>query len=153
MNEWREMQIENIMYIIWAIVAVIAVVIEINTVMQIGWAAVAASFIAIIVNGITKADPIWIEIITFFISWIILWVIFFAVMKRLRKDIHDKEDGYNIFIGMNVKAIQGNNEEYGELKINDKIFRFKSTDEIKKGDIVIIESIKGVTMHVKKEGK
>jgi membrane protein implicated in regulation of membrane protease activity len=36
------------------------------------------------------------------------------------------------------------------LKINDKIFRFKASTIIKKGDYIVITHIKGITMYVEK---
>lgn len=57
------------------------------------------------------------------------------------------------FIGKDYQAFQSNKNQYGELKINDKIFRFKSKDKIEKGDTVKVISITGVTFTVKKINK
>ena len=139
------------LYVVWAIIAVIAVIVEVYTNALVGWAAVIAAFGAEIANGVTGVDPIWIQIVTFFGTWLLGWIILFFVLgKNRRMKMHDKEDGFLAFHGMKVKVSKGNESGYGELAINDKIFRFKSFDQIKNNDVVEIESIKGVTMTVKK---
>ncbi len=140
-----------IMFAVWAIVAILSIIIELNTVQQVGFASTIGAIVALIVHSV-KSDMIWPEFVAYGVTWIVSWVVLFLLMIKYKHKIHDTEDGFLDFINKEVTADKGNIERtYGELSFGDKIFRFKSKDKIKKGDIVIIESIKGVTMTVKKK--
>ncbi len=140
-----------IMFIVWVVVAIASILIELNTVQQIGFASCIAAIVAIIVHSI-KSDMYWPEFVAYGVTWIVSWVVLFFAMLKFKHKIHDPEDGFLDYIGKELKADKGNTEEsYGQLSFGDKIFRFKSEDKIEKGDMVIIESIKGVTITVKKK--
>lgn len=141
---------EIALYIIFSIIAILGVIIELNTVAQVGTGMVVASFITFIVIGVTDADPVWISIVTFFGSWSLTWIVLFLLLRN-RNIFHDKHDGYLAWHGMLVRATEGNQDGYGQIKINDKVFRFKSEDKIKRNDLVIIDKLEGVTMLVRKE--
>ena len=143
---------EIAMYVIWAILAVVAIIVELHTQYQIGWATSIASIAALITHAAIGNELFWLEFVVFFAVWSLSWFILFLLFKKIEKKIHDNEDGYMEYINKTFKVVKGNNNEYGELKINSKIFRFKSKDEIKEGDTVTVKSIKGVTFIVKKEG-
>ena len=147
------MLIEITMYVVWATVALLAVVLEVQSEIQLGWAGVLGAIGALIAHAITKGNPIWIEIVVFIIILIIFWVLLFGIFAKNRKKNLKLQDGYMSFIGQDYLAFQSNQNQYGELKINDKIFRFKSKDKIKKGDTVKVISITGVTFIVKKINK
>ncbi|TCG11554.1 NfeD family protein [Mycoplasma todarodis] len=141
-----------IMFAVWAIVAIVSVIIEFNTVQQVGFASCIGALVALIVHSV-KSDMYWPEFVAYGATWAVSWVVLFFVMLKFKHKIHDTEDGFLDFIGKEVVANKGNEDEtYGEISFGDKIFRFKSHEKIKKGDVVIIESIKGVTMTVKKKG-
>lgn len=141
---------EIAMYVVWPIIAIIAIVVELNTQAQIGWAISIASIVAIIPHGVTKGDPAWIEFTTFALVWAVLWILLYLFRGKLRKRLHDKEDGFLAYINKSYVATKSNDDKYGQIEINDKIFRFKSNDKINVGDEVIVKSIKGVTFHVEK---
>ena len=145
---------EIIFYITFACIAICGLIVEMNTVMQIGSGAIIGSFGGIMANGISRGDVL-ITILTFAIVWIISWAALFFVFYKKRSMFHDSEDGFLAFKGMLIRANKGNidGREYGEIKINDKVFRFKSQDKIKENEIVKIIEIKGVTMFVEKEKK
>ena len=145
---------EIVFYIVFACVAISGILIEMHTVMQIGSGAVVAAFCGIMANGITRGNTL-ITILTFGISWVIAWAVLFIIFFKKRSIFHDKEDGFLAFNGMLVRVNKGNDNShgYGEIRINDKVFRFKSQDKIKANDIVKIKEIKGVTMFVEKENK
>lgn len=145
------MLINILMYILWIVVIIIFIAIEIHTQQMIGWAASIAGIGAIIAHSLTRGNPIWIEILTFIVLWIILWLFFFIIF-RSHKHTHDKDDGYLAYIGKTTIATEGNLKGHGEIRFNDKIFRFKSDDSIHKGDKIKIVKIKGITFIVKKRG-
>ena len=140
------------MFIFWLLVAAIFVVIELHSQLLFGGAAAVAALCAFVTHAITKGNPIWIEVVVFGIVWIVFWVIFAFSFKKVRK-FHDKSDGYWNYEGMTLKAYEGNSSDFGKIKIDDKIFRFKSNDSIEKNDKITIIKIKGTTMIVKKEIK
>ena len=148
---------EIAMYVLWPIIAIIAIIIELNTLYQIGWAISIGSIFALIMHGISfgvlNGDMVWLEFAVLGGVWSLSWIILFLLRNQITYRLHDKEDGFMSYINETFKAIKGNEEEYGELKIGSKIFRFKLTDEIMAGDNVRVKSIKGVTFIVKKEGK
>lgn len=146
---------EITMYIIWACVLVIGVVVEMASVQQIGWAASIGGFGALVAHAVTKGDPIWIELATFGIVWIISWVTLFILLKPYLKKMHDKEDGFYKFINADALVVKPNTTHgFGKVKVDGKIFRFQSQDVTKKNEVVTIKEIKGVTMIVaKKETK
>jgi len=144
---------EIAMYVIWAVIAIVGIFVELHTQYQIGWAVSIASIGGLITHAITSGNPLWIEFVVWFGLWSLSWVLLFLLYKKINKKIHDKEDGFLAYIDETFDAFKGNEKEYGEIKINSKIFRFISEDQIKKGDKVIVKSIKGVTFNVKKVGK
>ena len=138
-----------IMLVVWLVAIVVAVIVELHTNQLIGWAAVVGAVAALGTSFGTESDPIWIEVVVFFSVWVASWGVFFMFFKRVKKAVHDTEDGYLDFIGKEFVAHDGNEEhEYGEIKVNDKFFRFSCDDKVKKGDIVVLERIKGVTWFV-----
>lgn len=146
---------EITMYIIWAFVLVMGVIIEMASVQQVGWAASVGGFGALIAHAATKGDPIWIELSTFGIVWIVSWLVFFALLRPYLKKVHDKEDGFFKFINADAVVLKPNTPNgFGKVKVDGKIFRFQSQDITKKNEIVTVVEIKGVTMIVaKKETK
>ena len=141
-----------VMYVIWSIIAVVAIIVELHTQYQIGWATSIASIAALITHATIGNQLLWVEFVVFFAVWSLSWFTLFLFYKKIKKNVHDNEDGYLEYINKTFSTIKGNDGEYGELKINSKIFRFKSEDDIKTGDKVIVKSIKGVTFIVKKVG-
>ena len=141
-----------VMYVIWSIIAVVAIIVELHTQYQIGWATSIASIAALITHATIGNQLLWVEFVVFFAVWSLSWFTLFLFYKKIKKKVHDNEDGYLEYINKTFSTIKGNDGEYGELKINSKIFRFKSEDDIKTGDKVIVKSIKGVTFIVKKVG-
>ena len=140
------------MFVFWLLIAAIFVIIELHSQLLFGGAASIAALCAFVTHAITRGDPIWIEIVVFAIVWIVFWVIFVLSFKKVRK-LHDNSDGYLNYEGMSLNAYEGNSSDFGKIKIDDKIFRFKSNDLIKKNDKITIIKIKGTTMIVKKEIK
>ena len=144
---------EIAMYIIWAAVLVLGVVIEMASVQQIGWAAAIGALGALITHAITKGDPLWVEFAVFGICWIISWGILFALIKPKLKQMHDKEDGFMRYIDSEAIVTKPNSSKtFGEIKIDGKNFRFKSEDIFKKDDVAIVKEFKGVTAMVAKKG-
>ncbi|CAM9120728.1 NfeD family protein [Mycoplasma marinum] len=138
------------MFIVWAILAIVFLIVEINTVQQVGFAAMFGSIIAIAVHA-KYSDLIWPEFVAFGISWILSWLVLYFIIFKNKRFIHDSEDGYLDFINQEYKTISGNEKGFGRIVIGDKNFRFKSEDKIKKGEVVIVKSIKGATFIVNKK--
>ncbi len=138
------------MFVVWAFVAIISIIIELNTAQQIGFAASLGAIVAIITHA-AVSDKIWPEFIAFGVTWIISWLVFYFIIMKTGGKIHDNDDGFFAFIGREEKAVSGNETGFGRLNIGDKSFRFISKNKIKKGDIVVIDSIKGTTMSVSKK--
>ncbi|NQZ29310.1 MAG: hypothetical protein HRT98_02885 [Mycoplasmatales bacterium] len=143
-----------IMFIVWILVAILSIIIEMHTIQQVGFASCIAAIVALIVHSV-KSDMYWPEFVAYGATWAVSWVVLFFAMVKFRHKLHDSEDGFLDYIGKEVIADEGNiDKDYGQLSFGDKVFRFKSTDKIKKGDTIIIKSIKGVTITVnKKENK
>ncbi len=142
----------NVMYITWAVIAVLAVFIELNTTFLAGFAATLGAIGAIIVNSF-GLDQKWVQFLTFIVIWIVAWMIMFYFLRKYRTKLHDKSDGYMGLIGQKMNATVGNENGFGKVQFDDKVYRFKSEDKIAVGDKVEIQSIKGVTMHVTKASK
>ena len=141
------------MFIFWLLVAAIFVVIELHSQLLFGGAAAVAALCAFVTHAITRGNPIWIEVVVFGIVLNSIFELFLLFsFKKVRK-FHDKSDGYWNYEGMTLKAYEGNSSDFGKIKIDDKIFRFKSNDSIEKNDKITIIKIKGTTMIVKKEIK
>ncbi|WKX02230.1 NfeD family protein [Candidatus Mycoplasma mahonii] len=141
---------EIAMYIIWAIIAIVAITIELHTIAQVGWATAIGAIGGIIAHAITKGDPLWVEFVVFGFLWIISWVILFILIKKIRRIIHDKEDGYLNYIGGTYDATKDNSQGYGEITISDKVFRFTSKDKVSTGDTIKVIQIMGVTFIVER---
>ncbi len=139
----------NVMYIVWAVIAIAAVFIELNTTFLAGFAATLGAIGAIIVNSF-DLDQKWVQFLTFISIWIVAWMIMFYFLRKYRTKLHDKSDGYMGLIGQKMNATVGNENGFGKVQFDDKVYRFKSEDKIAIGDKVEIKSIKGVTMHVTK---
>ena len=137
------------MFFVWAIVILLGVFIELNTQIQIGSGAVFGGLGGLITHGITKGAPLWLEFLVFFITWIVFWLIFFLIFLVFKK--RSKEDGFSKYIGEEFEVYKTNkNSEFGEIKINATIFRFKNKDVVKKGEKVKILRIDGVTCKVER---
>ena len=142
--------IEIIFYVIWPLIAISAIVVELHTAQQVGWASALAACGALVAHVVTKGDPLYIEFVVFIAIFSVMWTLLFILIKPLRNRFHDKEDGYLSLIGEEFKAHKSNKDGHGEIKLNDKYFRFQSKDEIEKGDKIIIDKFVGVTAHVRK---
>ena len=139
------------MYVIWSVIAGIAIIVEISTQIQFGWAMSIAAVGALITHAIRPNKPVWIEIVVFLIIWSVLWLLLFMFRKRIFHRLHDKDDGFWSYVGKTFIATKGNKSGYGQIKINDKVFRFKSEDIIKANDKIVVNKIKGVTFIVIKK--
>ncbi len=140
------------MFIFWLFLILVAVVVEFHTAQQIGLSIAVSSIVAIIVHSVYW-NLIWPEFVAFSFSWVLSAGILFFFFRRFRKSVHDSSDGYLDIINKEFVAIQGNESGFGNIGINDKIFRFKSKDQISKGDKVLVNSIKGVTLQVSRVSK
>ena len=141
------------MFVIWPLVIILGIIIELNTQIQVGSGAVFGAIASLIAHGITKGDPLWLEFLIFVIVWIVFWLLFFLIFSILRKKIANKDDSYGFlkYVGKELVVHKSNkNAEYGEIKINETIFRFKNEQEIKKGEKVKIVSIDGTTCMVER---
>ena len=144
------MQNEWIMFVIWAIVIVISVSIELNTYALIGWASALAAIVALIIHTIFRGNIVWPEITAYFIVWGGAWISFFFLFPRKR--LHDKNDGFYEYIGKTVVVTKSNkDEEFGEIKLGDKFFRFKDEIVYEKGTKTVLVKIKGVTAQIRRE--
>ena len=141
--------VDIVMYFVWAVIMVIAIIIEVETTIFIGWAAFFAGGFALLTHAIVKKPLI--EVIVFITTWLFLWSIMFMLGKYVfKKRLHQKEDGYMSFIGKTYIVKKANKIVFGYLAINDKYFRFISDDKLNVGDQAIIKEIKGVTFKVNK---
>ena len=144
------MEYEWIMFIIWSVILVVSIIIEFNTTALVGWASAASAAVSLILHAIFRGDLWWFEIISYFILWIGLWVIFYFVFRKGK--LNDTDDGYIALIGKEAIINKTNKDvEYGEIKIGGKFFRFKNEKVFKKNEKVILVSIKGVTVQIRKE--
>ncbi len=144
------MKLIDIMYIVWVVIIIAAVVTELYTQQLIGWAASVGALFAAITHIFTKGDPLWIEWLVFIGTWVALWALLFIFVGKKGHKLHDSDDGYLSYIGKTYTAIKGNEEEFGQVKTFGKTFRFKSKDKISKGDKIVVKTITGTTMHVEK---
>ena len=142
-NEW-------IMFIVWSAILSVSIIVEFNTFTLVGWASAAAAAVSLILHAILRGDLLWLEITSYIIVWVGLWIIFYLVFRRAK--LKDYNDGYLALIGKEAIVNKTNDKvEYGEIKISNKFFRFKHEDTFKKNDKVILVKIKGVTAEIRKE--
>ncbi len=114
------------------------------------WFAVGA-FCALVINLIFS--NLTVEIIVFFItSFIALFLTRPLVKKYLKPNI--KKTNYDRVIGMEGVVVKDvDTLEYGEVKVDGKIWTAKSSEKIKMGEKVIIKAIDGVKLIVVKKEK
>lgn len=144
-----------VMFIVWPIILVTAVLIEFSTLEQIGTAGAVASIPAMIVHATSGKDNYWIEFLVFGITWVVSWIILFVLFKKYKDKIKDKDDGYLKFIGQVTLCLKSNEtaEEHGLIELENKTFNFKCDSIVKEGEKVKVLSIRGNTIYVEKVGK
>ena len=109
------------------------------------------AFCALVINLIFS--NLTVEIIVFFItSFIALFLTRPLVKKYLKPNI--KKTNYDRVIGMEGVVVKDvDTLEYGEVKVDGKIWTAKSSEKIKMGEKVIIKAIDGVKLIVVKKEK
>lgn len=133
----------------WLIVFIILLVIEIISVSLISiWFCVGA--LAAMICSVLGFD-LYVQLGVFAAVSLICVILTRPLARRLhKKDI--KPTNVNAFVGRRVLVYSAINniENIGEIKINDIIWKAKSSDGsiIEKGKLVVIDEIKGVTAYV-----
>ncbi len=133
----------------WLIVFIILLVIEIISVSLISiWFCVGA--LAAMICSVLGFD-LYVQLGVFAAVSLICVILTRPLAGRLhKKDI--KPTNVNAFVGRRVLVYSAINniENIGEIKINDIIWKAKSSDGsiIEKGKLVVIDEIKGVTAYV-----
>lgn len=138
-----------LLYVVWSVVIVTAIIIEFSIpTYYFGWAAAISASAALITHGVKQDAAL--EIIVFIAIWIPLWLIFFLLFKFVFKDkFHDNDDGFLKYIGKEYKVLKPNDaDNYGIVLIDGKEFRYFSKTPHKKDEKIIIKKIKGVTAYI-----
>ncbi|WP_223206562.1 NfeD family protein [Mycoplasmopsis canis] len=155
------MEISNIIFIsIWSIVILIFFIIEILTSGL--WAGLTSfSVIPSLFISIFVKISVWsiaLQILTFLISWALLYLIIFKVFKNKFLNYKYKESNFNGIDKTEIFILEEDSYEeksennlYGTIKIGDKKFRtlsIKNEGLIKKGTQVTIKEIRGNILYI-----
>lgn len=145
-----EMNIEDVMPFVWLIVFVIAVIAEFASAELVSVWFIFASLIALGLSFIPGL-PFFVEIIVFVVLSAVQIIFLRKIFKKLfkTKEFRSNSDSMIDEKVLVVKDIVPN--ELGEIKHKGIIWSAYADEEIKSGEYVIVESIDGNRLKVRKE--
>lgn len=138
----------------WAIIGIIALIIEINTVDLVSIWFVIGAFITMIFSLILPKQQIWQIVIFIIMSTISLALLRPLAKKKIFKN--DKDVDTNSMIGIKGEAISDIDKENGHVIINGTSWSAISDKPIKNGSKIIITNQNNLILTVKeiiKEGE
>ena len=137
------------MWMLWLVIVFVLIFIEVSTVNLVSIWFIASGIVSLIIS--VFYDNFYIQFAVFVILGIILLL---TTKSLLEKYIKPKEEKTNLdrVIGMEGVVTQDiKKHEIGEVKVDGKRWSAKSDDTFQVGDEVIIESISGVKLIVRKK--
>lgn len=140
------------MDIFWLISFILFIIIEIISFNLVTiWLALGA-----IIAGLSSLfiDDIYIQTIIFLISSILFLISTRPILVKYYKNKKSEKTNFDRIIGsIGIVSLEIKEHEYGEVKIDGKFWTAKSNENIAIGEKVIIDSIEGVKLLVRKENK
>lgn len=137
-------------WVFWLVMVIFLTIIEITTVNLVGVWFIASSLISLVISLFN--DNFFLQ----FSVFVILGIVFLITTKPIINKylLNNKKEGTNLdrvigMIGIVTTDIVKN--EVGEVKVDGKRWSAISTCDIKEGEYVVIEQIKGVKLVVSKK--
>ena len=147
--------IEQYMWIVWLVVFVLSIIIEACTLELVSIFFSLGSIVALILSFITGV-PYYIELVVF----VVLSVISLVALRPVMSKILNKEKrltNIDEFVGKEVRLTKAyHQDDLGETKIDSVIWRVLNIEEkepMEVGQEVLIVSVKGNKLVVKKKGE
>ena len=135
---------------VWFVIALIALVIELQTTELVSAWFIIGAFCSMIVSAIWPNAYVW-QIVTFVIvSIIALLVIRPILTKKLKLNEKTPTDSINTMVGYKGFAETDVNLNGGHVNVNGTSWEAISEDSILKGDKTIVVEEKNITLKVKK---
>lgn len=139
------------MWILWLIIIIMLVYLEIITINLVSIWFIASGVVSLFLSFVT--DSFYIQFAVFVVLGLILMVLTrpFLVKKLVRKDVKTNLDRVLGMEGIVTEEI--NKQNIGEVKVDGKRWSAISDERVEKGSQVIVESIDGVKLVVRKGEK
>lgn len=136
------------MWILWLIIIIMLVYLEIITINLVSIWFIASGVVSLFLSFVT--DSFYIQFAVFVVLGLILMVLTrpFLVKKLVRKDVKTNLDRVLGMEGIVTEEI--NKQNIGEVKVDGKRWSAISDERVEKGSQVIVESIDGVKLVVRK---
>ncbi|MCR5787149.1 MAG: NfeD family protein [Acholeplasmatales bacterium] len=135
---------------VWFVVALMALVIELQTTELVSAWFIVGAFCSMIVSAIWPKQYVA-QIVTFVIVSIIALLVLRPVLtKKLKLNEKSPADSINTMIGYKGFAESDVNEDGGHVNINGTSWEAVSDEVISKGEKVIVVEEKNITLKVKK---
>lgn len=153
--EEKEVNAVEYIWIIWASLALVSVIVEAATVSLVSIWLIPGEIVAALMAAIGL--PIWSQILVFLVISSLLIAITRKISVRILKDINEKTN-IDLLIGKNGIVIEeiNNINQTGAIKVDGKEWTARAENDcmtFKKGDIVEIKSISGVKLIVSQNKK
>ena len=137
-------------WVFWLVMVIFLTIIEITTVNLVGVWFIASSLISLVISLFN--DNFFLQ----FSVFVILGIVFLITTKPIINKylLNNKKEGTNLdrVIGMiGIVTIDIIKNEVGEVKVDGKRWSAISTCDIKEGEYVVIDQIKGVKLVVSKK--
>ncbi|MDR2426683.1 MAG: NfeD family protein [Endomicrobium sp.] len=139
-------------WIIWIIAALILAILEIATVSLFFFTCLAAGSIFAGIASVLGAG-IWIQIIIFSVASVLSVLFIRPLLKKYMKNVNTEKSNIDAIIGKEAIATEKiSKKTQGFVKVMGEIWSaFSESEEIEKGSIVEIISVKGTRVIVRKK--
>ena len=142
----------------WLIAGTLLMMVEVFVpgvfVVWLGLAAVLTGITLSIFSDITVSYQLLtfsiLSVICVFIGWYVYGKV---LVKSSNREYSDLNNGAQSFVGKEYSVLEDSTNGRSRVKIGDTVWLVESKDELKEGDAVIIESVDGIVLHVKKKKK